>query len=503
MVKNISMETVKSSVDLEEMVGQYQKQLGEAAYAYLEKRGIEQETIEQYRIGYAPGKIGFHVSEHFVSDFFANRIIIPVTNADEETVDLIGRSIDHREPKYKTLIGVEDYMFNEQILAETEDVILCNGVFDVLSLYQARLPAVCVPYWFGFKEQHAVKLSGKRVFICLGNDELGRRESVRIQTLLHETAQEAYIVNLPETIRDLNDFFVRAQNPLDTFMQILNHTMEEAMLVPVAPDVKNLTVYAEEYMKRYRGQVYGLSSGFYGLDRALYGGFRSGLYLICGAASSGKTMLMKQMADHIAGLQNPVVYVSWDMTGFELWARSIARTLGVEPQQILNGKLDPERINEAIQSYMPVSKNMWTLECSPDTTLDKVLASIGKIAGLAGKTPVVFIDHLKRVPVRMVQDHAPAATLTERQTYIAYALKQWSKESSAVIVAALPGEYEQQRIPDGMEACADVIMMLKREGTAHHDNVHSVSLDLVKNRNGTPAHIPLDFQQQKAVFTEQ
>ncbi|ULL15539.1 DNA primase [Paenibacillus sp. H1-7] len=497
----MNMGASKSTFDLEDLVHHYQKQLRDEAFLYLYKRGIEEETIEQYRLGFDQGKIGFTVNPDVLSDYFANRVIIPVCDANGAVIELIGRAVDHREPKYKALLGIEDYMFNEQILEETEDVILCNGLFDVMSLAQARLPAVCVPHWFGFKDIHAERLKGKRVFICMGNDELGRRESVKIQTMLQETAAETYIVNLPESIRDLNDFFVKVQNPLETFMQLLNQTMEEAMLVPVAPDVKNITVYAEEYMKRYRGQVTGVSSGISRLDEVLYGGFQSGLYLICGAASSGKTMLMKQMADHIAEGQTPVVYVSWDMTSFELWARSIARIIGVEPQKVLNGKVDPEQINEANKAYLPISKMLWTLECSLDTTLDKVMGSIEKIASLADKTPVVFIDHLNRVPAR-ASGHASSSD--DHRTLITYALKQWSKEWNATVIAAMPGECSPNRFPEGIEACADVIMLLQPQEAKENQETEmtSVMLKLLKNRNGTLVDIPLSFQQEKAMFTE-
>lgn len=388
----------------------------EDAIFYLQRRGI----------GFEPGKIGFYVNSNKLGDYFENRVIIPISNAEGITVDLIGRSIDHREPKYKSLLGVDDYMFNEEILEETEDVILCSGVFDVLSLAQARLPAVCVPVWMTFKDSHVEKLKEKRVFICLGNDGLGRRESVRIQSVLQSAAKQALIVHMPESIKDVNDFFVRVQNPLDTFMKLLNETMEETMMLPIAPDVKNITIYTEEYMKRHRGQSTGVPTGLAKLDQTLFGGLRSGLYLIAGGASSGKKMLMKQIADHIAFQQTPVVYVSWDMTAFELWARSIARILGTEPQKVLSGKILPEEVGEANKRYVQISKMLWTVECSIDTAMDRVMASIERIGAMAGKTPVVFIDHLNRILVTGLQQ--VPKTASEHQTLLAYVLKQWSRE---------------------------------------------------------------------------
>ncbi|MCZ8520567.1 MULTISPECIES: DnaB-like helicase C-terminal domain-containing protein [Paenibacillus] len=497
----------KSSFDLEELAVHYHKQLREEALFYLQRRGIEAETVERYRLGFEPGRIGFYVASDKLGDFFENRIIVPIENPEGAVVDLIGRSIDNREPKYKALLGVEEYLFNEEVLDDADDVVLCSGVFDVLSLSQARLPAVCVPVWMMFKESHAEKLKDKRVFICFGNDELGRRESVRIQSMLQSTAKQSFIVNLPETIRDANDFFSRVKSPLETFSQILNETMEESLLLPIAPDVKNITVYTEEYMKRHRGQVTGVPTGFARLDEALFGGLRSGLYLLAGCASSGKTMLMKQMADHIAGEGTPVVYVSWDMTAFELWARSIARLIGTEPQRVLGGTAAPDEVNEASKQFIPISKLQWTLECSPETTLERVLGSIERIAGIAGKTPVVFIDHLHRIPSAPGSGLA-RGTAAEYQTMLAYALKQWSREWGGPVVAAIPSDIGEERLPEGVEASADVILLLKSQcatdapGTSGRVEGHPAGLHLLKHRNGTLAAVPLRFHDSKARFDE-
>ncbi|WP_127485653.1 DnaB-like helicase C-terminal domain-containing protein [Paenibacillus ehimensis] len=493
----------KTAFDLEELVIHYHKQLREEAYAYLERRGIHQETADLYRIGFEPGKFGFYVNSGKLGDFFENRIIIPITNADGATVDLIGRSVDQREPKYKSLLGEGDYLFNEQILEQTEDVIVCGGLFDVLSLAQAHLPAVCVPIWMSFKEIHADKLRDKRVFICLGNDEAGRRESVRIQALLQSTAKQTFVMQLPESIRDVNDFFVRVQNPLDSFMRLLNETMEETMLLPIAPDTKNITIYTEEFMKRHRGQASGVPTGFAALDEALFGGLRSGLYLLAGAASSGKTMLMKQMADHIASNQTPVVYVSWDMTGFELWARSIARLIGTEPQNVLSGKIEPRQVAEANKRYMPISNMLWTIECSLDSTIDRVMTNVERIAGMSGRTPVVFIDHINRIPAGGLPN--PPRSSAEHQTIIAYMLKHWSKEWGGPVIAAVPSDIGEERLPEGAEASADVIMRLKPEpepGGPSASGIRS-SLQLLKHRNGTLATIPLRFYDQQARFAEE
>jgi replicative DNA helicase len=499
----LSIQSVRAAPDMGKLLVYFRKRMRDEAFAYLEKRGITEETAEQFQIGYASGKMGFYVEDNPLGDYFDNRIIIPVLDAGGIPVDFIGRSLDdHREPKYKALYGTDDWLFNESVLPVTEDVVLCNGVFDVLTLVQSRIPAVCIPAFQPFREKHAEKLSGKRVFLCLGNDDVGLRESSRIESLLQEHAKETYIVHLPETVKDVNDFFVRVQSPLDAFVHLINRTMEDALLIPVAPDHKNATVYMEEYMKRYRGQAATISSGLSALDEALFGGFGSGLYVLAGPVSGGKSMLMKQMADHIAENGTPVVFVSWDMTKFELWARSIARLLSIEPQLVLGGKVEPQRIAEANKSYAQLSRMLWTIECSLETTLDQVASSVERIAGIVGREPVLFVDHLQRIPPQN-PGYESSIGMVQHQAAAAYMLKSWSREWNTPIIAATPLEAGQPRLAEAVEASADVVMLLNpAEAAAEGTEGRPVVLELVKNRNGPLSRIPLQFCKHQASFRE-
>ncbi|NEW06110.1 DNA primase [Paenibacillus sp. SYP-B3998] len=487
-----------AAADLEGLLAYYQKQIREEAFFYLQKRGITEETVEQFRIGFEIGKIGFYVDQNQLGDYFENRVIIPIRNYNGEIVDLIGRAIDHREPKYKPLYGLDQYLFNYAVLEESDEVVLCSGLFDVMTLVQARVPAVCVPDYAVFKEHHVSMFEGKRVYICMGNDESGRRESSRIESLLREHAKETYIVILPETIRDINDLFVRAQNPIDTFIRLINQSVEAAMLAPVAPDNKNSTIYLEEYMKRYRGQVASLSTGFTKLDNLLFGGLGSGLYLLAGTGSIGKSMLLKQMADQLALDQIPVIFVSWDLTNFELWARSIARIIGIAPQQVLGGKVEPDQVTEANKQYAKISKMLWTLESTIDTSLEQVAASIERIAVIVGREPVIFIDHLQRIPV-----HKQSGPMTwqQQQAAIAYTLKQWSREWNCPVVAATALEFGQDTVTESVQASADVVMIMK-SNEAENNQAQALVLELTKNRNGTLGSLPLQSHMDRALFTE-
>ncbi len=501
--ERISLSKTISAADLERIVSSFQKQLTEESLFYLESRRIHQKTIELFNIGYQSGKIGFSTESNSISDYFENRIIIPVRNAEGIIIDLVGRAIDHREPKYKLLLGNEDVFFNEAELLESEEIILCNNIFDTLILIQEELPAICLQTAVSFKAVHAQRLIGKRVMICLGNDELGLRESARIESLLRELNIETYIVHLPENIRDVNDLFIRAEQPLERFLDILNVTIEQAMLEPIAPDFRNITVFNEEYMKRFRGLVSGVPSGLEPLDRALLGGFRSGLYLLTGTSATGKTTLLKQIAEYIAASQTPVIYVSYDQTAFELWARSIARILGTATFEVLNGNVNPESVFAANQEYHPLSQSMWTLEMPMESSIHYAMAQVEKVVLTLGRAPVIFIDNMQRIPYS--QRDGEVASATQFQTMLAYRFKELSREWQCPFICSIPVERNDHQLPLGVEAAADVIMQLRRESEEnsdrHQSEISKMSLSLLKHRNGTLATIRMDCNHSRSLFS--
>ena len=84
-----------AAVDLDGLLAYYQKQLREEAYFYLQKRGITEETVIQYRIGFEIGKIGFYINQNQLGDYFEHRVIVPIQNYDGEIVDL-NRTFDRQ-----------------------------------------------------------------------------------------------------------------------------------------------------------------------------------------------------------------------------------------------------------------------------------------------------------------------------------------------------------------------------------------------------------------------
>jgi DNA primase len=94
------------------------------AYNYLKQRGITDEMIEKYGMGFCDrGK-------------FTGRVIIPSYDSEGELTYFIARSWNpHTKAKYMNPEVEKDIIiFNESLIDWEKDIYLCEGVFDALFL---------------------------------------------------------------------------------------------------------------------------------------------------------------------------------------------------------------------------------------------------------------------------------------------------------------------------------------------------------------------------------
>jgi DNA primase len=89
------------------------------AYKYLQSRGITDELIEKYKIGYT------------VKGDFAYRIIVPSYNTEGVLNYYVARSWAPKKMKYKNpSVPKDEIIFNEGLIDWEKDVYLVEGAFD-------------------------------------------------------------------------------------------------------------------------------------------------------------------------------------------------------------------------------------------------------------------------------------------------------------------------------------------------------------------------------------
>ncbi len=235
------------------------------AKLYVKKRGLSEETLETFQIGYATdewdGLTKFLESKNVPMelaeqarlikarsqgksgyfDIFRDRLMFPIFSAMGDVVAFGGRIIQQGEPKYlnspETLVfykGKTLYGFNESAkYIRSEDLaIVVEGYMDLISLYQAGIKNVVATMGTALTSEHArlISRSTKNVLALFDGDAAGREAAERSLPILLGADLFPKGLILPDDMDP--DDFIKSQGvqPLknliqqseDLYRQILN-----------------------------------------------------------------------------------------------------------------------------------------------------------------------------------------------------------------------------------------------------------------------------------------
>ena len=251
---------------------------GEVGRKYLAARGITAETIETFKLGYAPdewdyllGKLtrqGFSPQQLEAAglvakrkttsgyyDRFRGRIMIPITDAFGHVAGYGGRILtaeDDKTPKY--LNTPETAIFNKGRLLFGLDksnrainaagaAVVVEGYMDAISLFGAGVQNVVATLGTAFTAEHAkliLRHAGKIIF-CYDSDEAGQKATIRALPIVQEAGAQVFVVKVPDG-KD-PDEFIRKHGKA-AFEELINQaqTMIDYRLNYVLAHVKLSTI---------------------------------------------------------------------------------------------------------------------------------------------------------------------------------------------------------------------------------------------------------------------
>jgi len=224
------------------------------ALSYLNKRGLNQNIIKEFNLGYVPWKNNFYEklltkfseteitlsglyyknekTNRFV-DRFNSRIIFPINNLTGETIAFGGRIIrDSQLAKYINSPETEFYkkgrtVFNldraKALRSETNETIIVEGYMDVVSLYAAGVKNTISNSGTALTDTQ-IELIWKffsSPIICLDGDQSGQSAALRIAEKLLSLINEnnkIYFSIMPKG-EDPDDFIKK--NGKEKFIEFL------------------------------------------------------------------------------------------------------------------------------------------------------------------------------------------------------------------------------------------------------------------------------------------
>ncbi len=176
------------------------------ALEYLNTRGVFQEEISAFRLGWAPaqgivksalqwgynhaqleevGLVARRENEHTFFDRFRHRLMFPITNAKGSVIGFGGRSLGDEQPKYlnspETSLFVKGHnLYRSLHRVHTRKVLFVEGYLDVIA--SSRSYTAFAPLGTAVSPEQLKLLWGHspEPVICLDSDEAGRRASEKI-----------------------------------------------------------------------------------------------------------------------------------------------------------------------------------------------------------------------------------------------------------------------------------------------------------------------------------
>lgn len=201
------------------LAAEYRAALPDRIREYLHSRGLSDEVIAAYDLGWD-----------------GRRIAIPITNRDGKIVSFkLAKDPEDQtdSPKMLAPLGSRLELYGwEEVFREPVFLVICEGEFDRLVLQSHGIPAVTSTGGAGtFRREWAKDFEAiRQVYLCFDRDEAGRQGALKVGRLI----PHACIVDLPEEVGeggDVTDFFVRLRHTPEDFEKLL----ADAKPVPPAP----------------------------------------------------------------------------------------------------------------------------------------------------------------------------------------------------------------------------------------------------------------------------
>ncbi len=213
----------------EEAMEFYMKNLhaAHAATAYLKKRGINEQSMNAFCLGYAPDnrdtlfrhlkKAGYPDSlltkAGLVADgnrdLFRRRIIFPICNIRNDVIAFGGRVMDDSLPKYLNSPETEVFKKSETLFAinlAKEEIrksgyaIIVEGYLDTIICHQYGFKNAVAPLGTALtsKQLQKLRILAKKVVLVFDGDQAGISAARRSLAILCENDFKAKIMLLPE-----------------------------------------------------------------------------------------------------------------------------------------------------------------------------------------------------------------------------------------------------------------------------------------------------------------
>jgi replicative DNA helicase len=213
-----------------------------------------------------------------------------------------------------------------------------------------------------------------------------------------------------------------------------------------------------------KGDVSGISTGYYRLDHLTSGWQNSDLVIIAGRPAMGKTAFALSRAKNIAADQDiPMAFFSLEMSGEQLSNRLISNVCEIEGRKILSGQLDRtewERFDKRINNLMEAPLY---IDDTPGLSIFELKTKAHRMVRERG-VRLIMIDYLQLMNANGMRFNSRQ----EEVAKISQSLKELAKDLNIPIIA-LSQLNRGVEGRDGAEGKRPLLSDLRESGAIEQD----------------------------------
>lgn len=312
-----------------------------------------------------------------------------------------------------------------------------------------------------------------------------------------------------QSTEDISDILDRAEKKILNVVKTRKGTEFRTI-----QDVLFKTQADLETLSQNRGDITGIATGFYDLDKVTSGLHPNELIIIAARPAMGKTAFALNLATNIAmNNKKTVALFNMEMGAEQLATRMLSSVGQIELSKLISGRLehnDWKRVNEAISR---LADTKIFIDDTPGMTIAEIRAKCRRLASSSDGLDVVIIDYLQ-----LISGGAKYAGNRQQEiAEISRSLKTLAMELEIPVIAlaqlsrSVEGRDDKRPIlsdlreSGSIEQDADIVAFLYRDDyynkeSAIDEYTSKSEFIIGKHRNGPTTTIDLIFRRNKATF---
>ena len=206
---------------------------GQRARDYLAERGVSNEAVKLFRLGFSPDswddtvnwakaknfalesveQAGLALKKEGSNDYYARfrgRLMFPICDDQGRVIGFSGRVLPGSDDERKYVNSPETPLFvksrvmfgldkSKRSILEKQFAIVCEGQLDLISCFMAGVTNIVAPQGTAFTSDHAriIKRYANEVVLCFDSDEAGQKAAVRVLDDLLNSGLAIRVATIP------------------------------------------------------------------------------------------------------------------------------------------------------------------------------------------------------------------------------------------------------------------------------------------------------------------